>query len=195
MVFLWLFCAAFAGLMWGIFIALASEPARWWEIMTAIGTVGATVAASWVAASSFLSGRSVRVKRLASMLCMVDEAVQAAEWIARHLLALRDAPDDIGEVLSVSKNELAAFLASMDAIDKIPFYEPDFSDGHLVLLPVLGALKSTRPLVEQIILDESKMDTVRASIVSLSKTAKDELEAAAAKKPLTRLRRPGRLYF
>lgn len=97
MVFFWLAGAAFAGCMWGIWIALASEPAKWWELWTAIGTVSLALITTWLTyrqASQSARERSRRAEMaLAAVIPAMEElstAASIAATLARQRAMLSD---------------------------------------------------------------------------------------------------------
>ena len=173
-------------------LVVATSAKNWWDIATAIGTLGATGAALYFGLAKRRSESEVRIERLTSALWLVDEAVQSAQWVDNHLTskAMKEVP--VNE--SMSRNELSAFLASMDAINRIPFHEPHFSEAHRALIHVLGALRSLAPRISEC-LAIGAGESVRMHISADVFAAKSSLDEALEKAPLKGLPAAGRLYF
>lgn len=161
-------------------------------VMTAVGTVGATFAAVFFGLSDQRNRKSVRNQRLTSVSWLVDEAVQSAKWVSRHLKNISE--NKMKMEIPLAENELSAFLTSMDAINGIPFHEEHYSEAHRYLVSALAALRSLSPLIAKLLSDKpEKIDATR--VVDLVEQAEDELEEALGAFPFKGIPRIGRLYF
>gem|GEM_PF-7006712 len=162
------------------------------DAMTAVGTVGATSVALYFGLSSQKRDMEARKERLTSVLHLVEEAVESAKWVAGHL-GPRSNPR-VREISPLARHELSAFFASMDAVNRIPFHEPHFSEAHSALIQVLGALRSYSPLVSTY-LDGPDDGGVSPALQGLSETLVQNLDVARMKEPFKDLPSLGRLYF
>lgn len=185
--------------MFGIWIGMAfatetdaNAVANWWDLMTAFGTVGATVTALFFGLAEQRSDATIRVERLTSVLAMVDEAVQSADWILKHVKRIADPNNQTPAVLA--ENELSALLTSMDAINRIPFHEVHYSEAHRKLIFTLAALRSLTPLIETV-LSRGVGAVNHDRIEDLVEQAKDELEEAVQDSLFRDIQRVGRLYY
>lgn len=163
------------------------------NVLTVVGTVGATAVALYFGLSGKRQESDTRIERLTSMLWLVDEAVQSAHWIARHLRS-RAVPLKSRVPPELAIHELSAFLVSMDAINRIPVHEPHFAEGHRALIHVLGLLRSLTPLIASC--RESGDDQrTREQIWGLEEMCSIELDSAKKQEPCRSLQPAGRLYF
>lgn len=185
---------AIAGNLLGFVLATTSGiavEANLWEVLTAIGTVGATGCALYFGLAGRRKETNDRVERLTSVLWLVDEAVQTAMWVADHLKARKEARDPTAIPLQMA--ELSAFLVSMDAINRIPFHEAHYAEGHRALIHVLGALRSLAPLIAECLVDGDD-GPMRDKVWAGATVADQELVLAKKEDPCASLRAAGVLY-
>lgn len=165
--------------------------------VTAVGTVGATTVALYFGLSSQRKELSDRKQKLSSVLILVETAAEEARWVVNHLEARADR--QVRESVGLAKNELSAFLAAVDSINRIPFHEPHFSEAHSALIFVLGALRSLAPLVsayrEGPDGGEIEDARTRRKVSNIWAALERELTSARAKEPFKGLPSIAPLYF
>lgn len=192
---------ALFGVFIGFAVATEGDPlakATWWDLVgtfasvfAAVGTVAATAAALYFGLADQRAEMSVREARLTSVLWIVDEAVQTAQWIGDRLTKRSD--EEFAKKNPLPKNELSAFLVSMDSINRIPFHEEHFAEGHRALIHVLGALRSLSPWISDC-LEWGDNEKNRHEIWSGAKLAEMCLDEAKGKEPCKDLDQPSVLY-
>lgn len=160
--------------------------------LTAVGTVGATSAALYFGLRDQIRESDQRKQKLTSVLNLVEEVVQTAHWVIDHLEKRADPMRR--EQVPLAKNEISAYLASMDAINRIPFHEPHFSEAHRGLISVLGVLRSLTPLISAYS-DGPDDGNIPPTIWGLGELVEMELETAKRIAPFKGLPSLGRLYF
>lgn len=162
------------------------------DALTAVGTVGATSAALYFGLRDQIRESDLRKQKLTSVLNLVEEAVQSAQWVIEHLEKRSD--PELRAKVPLAKNEISAYLASMDAINRIPFHEPHFSEAHRGLISVLGVLRSLTPLISAYG-DGPDDGNISPTMWGLGELVETELDTAREKAPFKGLSSVGRLYF
>ena len=162
------------------------------DAMTAVGTVGATSVALYFGLSSQKREMEDRKERLTSVLHLVEEAAQSANWLVGHLEHRSDPA--MRAKTPLAKNELSAYFASMDAVSRIPFHEPHFSEAHRALVSVLGVLRSLTPLISAQF-DSPDEGDIPPALNGLNELLESSLNDVRMKEPFKALPSIGRLYF
>lgn len=158
--------------------------ASWWEVMTAFGTVGAVLGAVYQSTAVARERNRLNSQKIGGALALINEAVYSALWVAGHIKRFRENSQSGGhEVLALADDEIQSFIASVDTVLNMPFYEEPFSEIIHEIMPVLSLLKTLRALANETVQSLSVSERTSIFFPSHSETAFEEFEVAISKSP------------
>lgn len=167
---------------WGIVAG-----ARWWEVMTAFGTVGAVlmalVQAKKLEQAKYLEERA----QTEGMLSIINESVENLSWLADHF-SVREADES-----DPIRYEVLAFLSSVEVVERIPFHEKPYCRYHSALVHVLSQLRSTYQEVREY--TEKGTAIGLAEFKVKAENALVGFERALASEIFAKVKKPGPVYF
>ncbi|MGG4604339.1 hypothetical protein ACLPHM_06045 [Paenalcaligenes sp. Me131] len=162
--------------------------AKWWEVMTAIGTTGAVVVALWQARKLSRLKEDENRKKITGVLSLISEAVQSLYWLASHASYHKN----VYESFSVAN--FRNFQTSVDAIGQIPFYEWPYCNYHKVLNPVISQLRVARTSVMHVVDNKVALENLDGFIEE-AKTAEQYRKTAYGDPVLKDIPKPGLHYL